>query len=108
MEKWLMVVGFNCKEESKEEEFNLWYDDIHIPDVLEGCSHFKKVTRYTNPDQNSQNNGKYLAVFEIETPDINETLSLHGKNMERVKSLGRLSGFFERKFRHICKIDPML
>ena len=30
----IMVMESDCSDPSREEEFNRWYDDIHLPDVL--------------------------------------------------------------------------
>jgi hypothetical protein len=35
MERWLAVAETNCSDPSREDEFNRWYDDIHVPDALE-------------------------------------------------------------------------
>jgi hypothetical protein len=35
MTKWLVIVESDCKEPAKEDEFNRWYNEIHLHDVLE-------------------------------------------------------------------------
>lgn len=45
MGKWFFTVESNCIDNSREDEFNDWYDHIDLPDVLETTG-FKKATRY--------------------------------------------------------------
>ena len=68
MEKWVLVVRANCADQSFEgnKEFNDWYDDIHVPDIMT-IPGFKTAARYINPDISTLETGKYLAIYEIET-----------------------------------------
>ena len=40
----IWTVGLQCLPED-DEEFNAWYDDVHVPMLLKG-GHVAKVTRY--------------------------------------------------------------
>ena len=71
MEKWLVIVESDCKDKTRDSEFNNWYDTIHIPDVLSSPG-FKGAARYVIRDQ-VKGKGKYLAIYEIETDDIKKT-----------------------------------
>jgi len=61
----------------KEDEFNAWYDQHHVPDVI-NVPGFVSGQRFKIAD--SQLGGeaskafKYLAVYEIETEDIAGTI----------------------------------
>ena len=63
--------------EGKEDEFNEWYDQHHVPDVI-NVPGFVSGQRFKLAD--SQFGGeaskayKYLAVYEIETDDIAATI----------------------------------
>ena len=46
MEKWLLIVETNCKDETRGSEFNNWYNTVHIPDILRDFPGFKSATRY--------------------------------------------------------------
>ena len=92
MAKWLLVVRTNCIDESKEDEFNKWYNEVHVPDVMEVAG-FVKAGRYVSPEMASYDNGKYLAIYEIETEDINKTMELLGKKLVDVFKQGRTSDF---------------
>jgi hypothetical protein len=68
MAKYVYVVLTNPVE-GKEDAYNDWYDNTHLADVLRlGFSSAKRF-RLANIQQNTDY--KYLAVYEIETDDIN-------------------------------------
>jgi hypothetical protein len=48
-----------------EEEFNRWYDEEHFPERI-ACPGFISGHRY----QALEGQPKYLAVYELETPDV--------------------------------------
>ena len=77
MEKWLLVAESNCTDPAREEEFNHWYDTVHVPDVLETPG-ILRGTRFKNDDP-PEGHGKYLAIYEVETEDIEQTISRFGE-----------------------------
>jgi len=93
MAKWLLVVETNCNDTTREAEFNAWYDNTHLPDVLETTGVIR-ATRYenTNPPEGK---GKFLATYEIETDDINQTMKALGENLGKKSAEGRMSGLAE-------------
>ncbi len=103
MERWLLLVESNCEDKNREGEFNSWYDAIHIPDVLSGSPGFKSATRYVLKEP-SENQGIYLAVYEIETEDIDRTMLAHKKNMEGAAAAGRNSELLQIVSRRLCKV----
>lgn len=76
MQKWINVVENNCVPD-REEEFNDWYDSIHLPDILETPG-FVSARRYVNKEFRD-GRGKYLSIFEIETHDIDKTMAVRLK-----------------------------
>jgi hypothetical protein len=103
MEKWLMLVETNCKDETRDSEFNKWYETVHIPDIL-SCPGHKSATRYIIKDR-AKGRGKYLAVYEIETDDIKRTMELSLKNIESMQAAGRWSDLLEIVSRRLCKVE---
>lgn len=103
MERWLVLVETNCKDEKRDSEFNAWYDEVHVSDVLSFTDH-KSATRYSvrNPGVGK---GKYLAVYEIETEDIQKTMETSMKQMEAKKTEGRWSDLLEIVSVRLCKIE---
>lgn len=89
MEKWLLTVESNCADPSKEKEFNKWYDKIHLPDILETPG-FVRAARYENTNP-GEGQGKYLAVYEIETDDLAGSLAAFDKIVNARAKQGRMS-----------------
>lgn len=107
LSRWLLLVESTCRDPSQEKEFNRWYDEVHIPDVLKGGPEFRTCRRY---QQISSAHGQkvYVAVVEIETDDINRTLEVHRRNMERVRREGRLTDLVEVISRRLYQLDREL
>ena len=71
--KWpeaLLFVFTNCTDPQREDEFNKWYDSIHIPDLLE-LPGVTGAERYRNlrPGEGGQFLPKYLAIYEIDSKE---------------------------------------
>jgi len=103
MEQWLLLVESRCKDPDREKEFNDWYDRIHIPDILSGSPGFKSTTRYVLYAP-AKGHGKFLAVYEIETVDIDRTMAAHKANVEAKYAAGRKSDLLEVVSRKLCKV----
>jgi hypothetical protein len=69
MEKYLLFVFADCKDPAREQEFNDWYDNVHIPDMLEAPG-MLRATRWTSASPKPEQRRKYLALYELETDDI--------------------------------------
>ena len=101
MAKWLLVGETNCNDATREAEFNDWYDNIHLPDVLETPG-FIRATRYENTEP-SEGKGKFLATYEIETDDLDQTMKALGENMGKKRAEGRMTGLIELVSRGVYK-----
>jgi hypothetical protein len=76
MARYNFHVFSNCTDPSREEEFNRWYSHIHLPD-LSYAKGLVSARRYV--DNAPDSTAKYLAVYEFDTDDIEESLqSLYG------------------------------
>lgn len=89
MEKWVYLVHTNCLDPVREKEFNEWYETVHLPDVLE-TGGFRRVTRYENREP-AEGQGKFLALYEVETGDIDQTMARHRENIAKKREQGRMS-----------------
>lgn len=69
MTKYLLFVFSDCADPSREEEFNEWYDNIHVPDMLETPGMIR-ATRWVSAHPERNQRRKYLAMYELETDDI--------------------------------------
>jgi hypothetical protein len=76
--KTILTVLTNPVGEGRDEEFNEWYDRVHVPDVL-AVDGFVAVTRYrvaaTQARGTPSPGYRYLAVYEIDTDDLAEALA---------------------------------
>lgn len=70
MAPYIFVVLTNAVE-GQEDEYNNWYNNHHIPDVL-ACDGFVAAQRFrlteTEPEQEFTH--RYLALYEVETDDL--------------------------------------
>jgi len=69
------LVVFTNAAPGKHDEFNTWYDEVHLRDVvgLEGfvaAQRFRLAERQIMEDRTFE----YLAIYEIECKDINKAL----------------------------------
>jgi len=87
MEKWISAVETLCTEPSREEEFNEWYNQVHLQDAL-STPGYVTATRYVIKEPHS-GRGKYLALYEIETDDIVKTVATRVRRLEQEKKQGR-------------------
>ena len=60
----------------REEDFNQWYNDIHLNEVLQ-IDGFKSAQRFKVTDTQVQSNQShpYLAIYEIDNKDILSTVN---------------------------------
>jgi hypothetical protein len=77
MPKYLFL-AFTNPTEGQEDEFNRWYDNQHIPDVIDvpgfvSARRFR-LDDYQYPLNQVENRHRYLALYEIETDDVAKTL----------------------------------
>jgi len=78
MAKYVMVVPSSAKE-GRDDDYNTWYDNDHIHDI---CSlpGVKSGRRFTfDAASLAPPPARYLAIYEIETDDINSVVAAMGK-----------------------------
>jgi hypothetical protein len=76
MAKALMVVGSNPTDSAREAEFNRWYTDTHLDDVLKVAG-FQVARRYElSPARpmagTEQSPFRYLAIYDVESDDLEQ------------------------------------
>src|SRR4030042_152825 len=101
MEKWIYAVYTICRDPSREKEFNEWYDQIHLPDILETPG-IKRATRYEIREPTEQQ-GKYVALYEVETEDIDQTIAKLRETVASKREQGRMSELVNIVARALCK-----
>jgi hypothetical protein len=101
MDKWLLIIGTNCSDPEREKEFNDWYDNTHLPDVLETPG-FLGATRYENTEP-AEGQAKFLALYEIETDDIEGTLKKTDENLAKKREQGRFTDLVQMVSRELYR-----
>ena len=74
MPRAVVLVFTDCTDSAREKEFNKWYDSTHVPDILETPG-FVGCTRYELMGNPGPGQGKYLAVYEVESDDLPSALA---------------------------------
>ena len=77
--KYKMVVFTNAVE-GKDKEFNDWYQNTHLKQIV-SIKSFVQAQRFrfqTNIIPGSANPARYMAIYDIETDDINAALGAMG------------------------------
>lgn len=107
MGKYLLVVGLNCADPSKEAEFNDWYNNTHFPDVLE-TPDFVRAHRWEHISP-GENDAKFLALYEIETDDIEKTMKGLNDTIAKKRAEGRMSDLGSRvimgTYKHLYALE---
>ena len=80
----IFLVFTNCKDASKEDEFNRWYEDLHIPEIL-STEAFHTVYRYECLDP-ERLKAKFLAIYETDTVDLAEARKQMGEGMAAIRA----------------------
>ena len=79
MDKYILLVHSNPTD-GKEAEFNEWYDEVHLGEVLE-IQGFKAAQRFkvaVEPGMDATGHG-YLALYEVEAEKAQDALDALGK-----------------------------
>jgi len=97
MTKYLLFAFSDCKDPAKEKEFNDWYDNMHMPDML-NTPGLVKASRWMSADKKENEVRKYLAMYELETDDVEEFNKL-------MREQGMWT-FKQGRFSDIPKFDP--
>jgi hypothetical protein len=90
MGRYLLCVFSDCKDTAREEEFNDWYSNTHVPDMLE-VPGMIRATRWMSAAPKEGQRRKYLALYEMETDDLKKfDSSVRERGMRTMKE-GRFS-----------------
>lgn len=66
-----------------EAEFNRWYNDVHMPEVM-GCPGFVSAARYECADGQP----RYIAIYELDSAD-----ALSTPEMQSIRGWGEMFPF---------------
>ena len=65
--KIVLFVGVSCEDPAREGELNVWYDNVHLPEVCRAPG-VKRASRYEIVER-SEGYPDYLTIYELETDD---------------------------------------
>lgn len=74
----ILVVHINPATVADEDEFNRWYDQIHVPQVIEripgvtGASRYRLTDEQLLPTQ-ALPHRRYLTIYTLQTEDLQAT-----------------------------------
>ena len=71
MSRYLFFAFSDCKDPDREDEYNEWYSNMHVIDMLE-IPGMISATRWASATDKPNQQRKYLALYELETDDIEE------------------------------------
>jgi len=92
MARWIVNVRSYCADPAHEKEFNDWYNNIHIPDILT-CPGYISATRYDMETPATIMIPRvYMTTYEIETDDIMKTMQIRDERRRREAAIGGYSG----------------
>jgi len=97
----LLVVMTRCKDPAREEEFNRWYDEVHVPDIL-GTGLYHTAYRFTNATPRA-GGGPYLALYETDRDPAEADRLLREEWRPRWQERGRYSPLLEITGRMVCE-----
>ena len=89
MPRAVLVVVTNCSDPAREAEFNDWYTNTHVPDILQ-LPGFVAATRYEIVGQPRQGQGKFLALYEMEAEEPAAALAGVWKAVPELTARGRM------------------
>jgi hypothetical protein len=89
---WFYMVKSRPSEPAREAEFNAWYEDIDIPDVLE-VPGFMRARRAIARDSTElePTDATYVALYDIDTRDIDSSIIDLYVAARKMSQLGRLT-----------------
>jgi hypothetical protein len=89
----ILLVLSHCKDPARAAEFNRWYEDIHVADILETGA-FHTAYRYESLDPQATQ-ATYLALYETEQSNPAKAREAMSKARADWAKRGRLSDTIE-------------
>lgn len=84
--KAILLVSSNPVSEDRTDDFNAWYAEVHVPQVIEHVPGIVRCTRYRLDEASPVRPGhRYLAAYEIEADEPADVLGALSAAMEAGK-----------------------
>ena len=71
MTRYLLFAFSDCRDPEREDEFNDWYNNTHLPDMLE-VPGMISATRWMSAENMEGEKRKYLALYELEADSVDD------------------------------------
>lgn len=84
--EWIMAVDLDL-EAACEEDFNAWYDQVHLPEIVE-CEGFVAGTRFISPHTDLRGRRRHLTLYELEGPH-----AFHSPEFSEARGLGQFASY---------------
>ncbi len=81
--KAMLVVMTDPVSPDRDTEYNKWYNECHLPDVLE-IPGYVSATRYRAFEGRRGFKQEYLALYQLEVPDLAALQRVSGEHMRRI------------------------
>src|SRR5689334_14577438 len=92
-QNWLMTVLSRPTDLTREAEFNAWYDDVDIPELLQmpGYERARRGRRVdlASPSVTAAGESSYIALYDIATPTIDRLMVDMLMSARKMKTSGR-------------------
>jgi hypothetical protein len=92
MTKFLFIAQCDCVDPDRDKEVIDWLDKVHIPDVL-ATPGIVRAERYININSEENKRPRYVAMYEIETDNIEKFQAELNQTLEKIISTGRILKF---------------
>jgi hypothetical protein len=92
--KGMLFVQMNCADPAHEDDFNRWYNQVHVPDVI-ATGWVDNGRRYRNPAPAlAEGEARYLALYETDRWDMEDMIdSFRTVDGPRWRELGRTTPY---------------
>jgi hypothetical protein len=106
---WFYMVKSRPSAPAREDEYNSWYEDIDIPDVL-AVPGFMRARRAIARDSTETlpTDANYAAFYDIDTPNIDKSIIDLYVAARKMSQLGRLTDVLkvvEANYYQLLKLD---
>ncbi|MDB6062895.1 MAG: hypothetical protein JWM78_2998 [Verrucomicrobiaceae bacterium] len=78
------LVVFSNAVAGREEEFNTWYSDVHVPEVLKAAPQIKSAKRFslnTIAVQDGVKGWQFMTIYDIDAADLQPVMESMGAAM---------------------------
>ena len=94
---FISISQTSCQNPSREEEFNQWYNDMHLPEFL-ATGYFHTAYRYRRYDSPQEGEGMFLALYESDV-DLSKCAAIFQEIREKYMPI-----WYEVVSEHVRKV----